>query len=100
MIMAAIGDESILARMDEIKAANHMLSGARLTSKEKARELSQLVPPTHYITAGLHSPETGPPEMVMELAYRLIVSEAEHIKEIRLDIKQGAASPRRQRLAF
>ncbi|MDX1623676.1 MAG: hypothetical protein R3199_06815, partial [Gemmatimonadota bacterium] len=33
--------------------------------------------------AGLHSTETGSPEMVMELAYRLAVSEREEIREIR-----------------
>ena len=36
-----------------------------------------------WLTAGLHSPDTGPPEMVMELAYRLAVSEQDHIREIR-----------------
>lgn len=86
MVMAAIGDAALLARLDEIKAVNKRLSDPRVTSKAEAKALAASVPATYYITAGLHSPETGPPEMVMELAYRLIVSEAEHIQEIRKNV--------------
>ena len=39
--------------------------------------------PFYYMTAGMHSPESGPPEMVMELAYRLAVSETPFIQNIR-----------------
>ncbi|NNE35343.1 MAG: hypothetical protein HKN13_08910, partial [Rhodothermales bacterium] len=39
--------------------------------------------PIYYITAGLHSTETGSPEMVMELAYRLAVSTDPMIQKIR-----------------
>jgi hypothetical protein len=39
-----------------------------------------------HITAGLHSTETGSPEMVMELAYRLAVSNHPDIKKIRENV--------------
>lgn len=83
MVVAAIADASILARLDAIRAANARLADPRRTSREEAAELARSTPPTYYVTAGLHSPETGPPEMVMELAYRLVVSEQEHVREIR-----------------
>ncbi len=83
MIVAAIADPGVLARLDEIKAAHRALSDPRVTDEKRAREIVRAVPPIYWITAGLHSPETGPPEMVMELAYRLAVSEQEHIQEIR-----------------
>ena len=86
MVVAAIADADLLARMDEIKAGNHRLSDPRATSKETAQQLAAELPVTYYITAGLHSPETGPPEMVMELAYRLAVSEQEHVREIRSNV--------------
>lgn len=83
MIVAAIGSKKNLAKLDEIKAANRELADPRVTDEARARALAKDTPPIYWMTAGLHSPETGPPEMVMELAYRLAVSEQDHIKEIR-----------------
>src|SRR5262249_53913292 len=39
--------------------------------------------PVYYITGTIHSPETGAPTALMELAYRLAVDESPYIKEIR-----------------
>ena len=86
MIIAAIADAPVLARLDEIKAANRALADPRRTDREAALRLAGSIPATYWLTAGLHSPETGPPEMVMELAYRLAVSEQEHIREIRANV--------------
>ena len=86
MLIAAIADRKLLARLDEIKAANHELADPRKTDEARARELAQSTPPMYWLTAGLHSPETGPPEMVMELAYRLAVSDQAHIQEIRNNV--------------
>jgi hypothetical protein len=41
----------------------------RIASSPKAK-------PIYMFTGGLHSAETGPPEMLMELAYRLAVDES------------------------
>ena len=86
MIVAAIADESVLARLDEIREVNGRLADPRVTSKVEAQELARSVPATYHVTAGLHSPELGPPEMVMELAYRLAVSEQAHVREIRAHV--------------
>ena len=86
MLVAAIGSSQNLRRLDAIKAANHALADPRSTDEARARTLAASTPPLFWITAGLHSPETGPPEMVMELAYRLVVSEQDHIREIRDDV--------------
>ena len=86
MVVAAIGEEALLARQAEIAQANARLADPRRTTKAEATELARSVPPTYYVTAGLHSPELGPPEMVMELAYRLVVSEQEHVAEIRANV--------------
>ncbi|MBI4564822.1 MAG: hypothetical protein HY716_09050 [Planctomycetes bacterium] len=83
MIVAAIADADVLARLDAIKGAHRELSDPRATDEKRAREIAASAPPIYWVTAGLHSPETGPPEMVMELAYRLAVSEQDHIREIR-----------------
>lgn len=86
MIVAAIADAALLRRLDAIKRANKELADPRVTDIERARQLAATTPPMYYMTAGLHSPETGPPEMVMELGYRLAVSEQEHIKTIRKNV--------------
>ncbi len=83
MIVAAIAEPSLLARLDEVKARNRELADPRVTDEARARRIAATTPPIYYISAGLHSRETGPPEMVMELAYRLAVSEQDHIREIR-----------------
>ncbi len=86
MIIAVIADAEVLARLDEIKSANHSLADPRSTDRLEATRLAAAFPVTYWLTAGLHSPETGPPEMVMELAYRLAVSEQDYIREIRENV--------------
>ena len=39
--------------------------------------------PIYHVMGGLHSGETGPPEMLMELAYRLAVEDSPVINQIR-----------------
>ena len=86
MIVAAIAEPSVLARLDDIKKRNKELADPRVTDEKRAKAIAASTPPIYYITAGLHSPETGPPEMVMELAYRLAVSEQDNIREIRKNV--------------
>ena len=86
MIIAAIADADVLARLDAVKAANRALADPRRTASPEAARLAATTPVTYWLTAGLHSPETGPPEMVMELAYRLAVSEQPYIREIRSNV--------------
>src|SRR5262249_10547329 len=40
----------------------------------------------YWITSGMHSPERGGPEMLMELAYRLAVEETPFIQQIRNNV--------------
>jgi hypothetical protein len=42
--------------------------------------------PIYYIVSGMHSPENGGPEMLIELAYRLIVGESPFIQNIRNNV--------------
>src|SRR5580693_8292736 len=49
----------------------------------KARPLIDQSWPIYYITGTIHSPETGAPTALMELAYRLAVDDAPYIKYIR-----------------
>ncbi|MDQ3555158.1 MAG: hypothetical protein M3409_00045, partial [Gemmatimonadota bacterium] len=81
--VAQIGSEANLARLERVKAGMNRLADARGTSAAEAQALIAELPVVYALYAGLHSTETGPPEMVMELAYRLAVSDDPMIRTIR-----------------
>ena len=62
------------------------LTDPRKTTEEQARQLIKTAKPIYWITSGMHSPETGGPEMLMELAYRLAVEETPFIQGIRNNV--------------
>src|SRR2546427_2714267 len=85
MIAVAIASESLLARLDENRARLTRLADPRtinLNDTEADRLVDQSFP-IYYITGTIHSPETGAPTALMELAYRLTVDESPYIKSIR-----------------
>ena len=49
----------------------------------EAERIVSAAVPIYYITGTIHSPETGAPTALMELAYRLAVDESQYIREIR-----------------
>src|SRR5438477_9937691 len=85
MIAVAIASESLLAKLDENKARLAKLADPRtinLDDKEADNIVAQSFP-IYYITGTIHSPETGAPTALMELAYRLVVDDSPYIKSIR-----------------
>jgi hypothetical protein len=83
MILAAIADEATMARLDEYRTKLGRLADPRgLVAAERARLIRESKP-IYWLTGSIHSPETGSPEMLMELAYRLAVDESEFIRKIR-----------------
>jgi hypothetical protein len=84
ILLVAIADEEGIAGLDELKAATAALADPRRTDRgEASRIIAAGARPFYYFNAGLHADETGAPEMVVELAYRLAVSEAPMIRRIR-----------------
>jgi hypothetical protein len=83
MLLAAIADENTLEHLDVYKGYLKALSDPRKTDEKQAAILVEKAKPVYWITAGLHSVELGPPEMVMELAYRLIVETRRPFANIR-----------------
>jgi hypothetical protein len=85
MIAVAIADEKLLADLDANKARLAKLADPRTIGMNDATA-DQLVAqsmPVYYITGTIHSPETGAPTALMEMAYRLAVDDAPYIKHIR-----------------
>ena len=85
MIVAAIADESLLADLKSNDARLAQLADPRTISLDdaKADALVAQTTPIYYVTGTIHSPETGAPTALMELAYRLAVDESPYIKKIR-----------------
>jgi hypothetical protein len=52
----------------------------------EAEKLVAASTPIYYITGTIHSPETGAPTALMELAYRLAVDDSAYIKSIRENV--------------
>jgi len=83
ILLVAVADEDGIRSLDRWKADTAALADPRATSPEAAEKIIETARPIYYFNAGLHSTETGSPEMVMELAYRLAVSEQPMIQQIR-----------------
>jgi len=85
MIVAAIADAKLLADAKENDMRLAQLADPRKIGLDdaKARRIVDQSWPVYYITGTIHSPETGAPTALMELAYRLAVDDAPYIKYIR-----------------
>ena len=85
MIAVAVSSEENIKNLEENRARLAKLADPRtiqLDDREADKLVAQSVP-IYYITGTIHSPETGAPTALMELAYRLAVDESPYIKEIR-----------------
>ena len=86
MLVVAIADAQHLQNINTYSSYLEALSDPRLTDAEQAGAIIEQALPIFWMTAGLHSPELGPPEMVMELAYRLAVETREPFTTIRQNV--------------
>jgi hypothetical protein len=82
-VILAIADEATIASLDKYKDMLAQLGDPRKITEAQAKDLFHTAKPIYYANSGIHSPETGGPEMLIELAYRLIVEETPFIQTIR-----------------
>ena len=82
-VILAIADEATIKDLDKYKDILARLGDPRGLTDDRARELIKTGKPIYWANSGIHSPETGGPEMLIELAYRLIVEETPFIQTIR-----------------
>ncbi|MGJ5817550.1 M14 family zinc carboxypeptidase [Paludibaculum fermentans] len=83
MVVVVVSSEANLARLDRLKQITATLADPRKTTPAEADKLIAEGLPFYWATASIHSPETGSPEMSMELVYRLAVEETPFIQKIR-----------------
>ena len=85
MIAVALSSEGNLKNLDANTERLAKLGDPRsikFDDSEADKLVAQAVP-VYYITGTIHSPETGAPTALMELAYRLAVDESPYVREIR-----------------
>ncbi|MGA2421988.1 MAG: M14 family zinc carboxypeptidase [Candidatus Acidiferrum sp.] len=85
MIAVAISSPENLKNLEANRTLLGKLADPRTIKMDDA-EADRIVAkavPVYYITGTIHSPETGAPTALMELAYRLAVDESPYIREVR-----------------
>jgi hypothetical protein len=83
ILLVFVGDEGSLAGLERTREDMAALADPRRTDEAAMERIVARSKPLYWLQGGLHSTETGSPEMLMELAYRLAVSEEPRIRNIR-----------------
>lgn len=83
IMLVTIADEVTMQKLEAYKRALSRLADPRTVPSTQLEATLDQAKPVYYFNAGLHSPEMGSPEMVMELAYRLAVSDEPNLRKIR-----------------
>ena len=86
MIVLAVADEATIRNLDKYKKILADLTDPRKTTDAQSKRLIADGKVIYWITSGIHSPETGGPEVLQEMAYRLAVGESDYIKQIRNNV--------------
>jgi Zinc carboxypeptidase len=83
IILLAIADEAGIHDLERLKSATAALADPRRIDEAGPEKLIGSARPIYYFNAALHSDETGSTEAMLELSYRLAVSEQPMIRKIR-----------------
>jgi hypothetical protein len=83
ILLAVVSSRESLGALGRWRETTRRLADPRGTDREAMAALAREGKLIYHLVGGLHSTETGPPEMLMELAYRLAVSEKPEIQAIR-----------------
>jgi hypothetical protein len=83
IMVVFVSSEANIRNLETNRQNMRKIADPRGLTEAQVRQLIANTKPHYHITAGLHSAETNPPEAVIELAYRLAVSEEPYIKTIR-----------------
>jgi hypothetical protein len=83
ILLVIVGDAQSLEQLEPARSDMAALADPRRTDAAAMEAIAARAKPFYMLHGGLHSTETGSPEMLMELAYRLAVSEAPHVRTIR-----------------
>src|SRR6266404_3771123 len=82
-VVVMIANEDTLKNIETYRGYLAQLADPRKITDAQAAEIIKKAKPIYHLMGGLHSGETGPAEMLMELAYRLAVEDSPITKSIR-----------------
>ncbi len=82
-LVVFVANEETIKNLESYRGYLAQLADPRRINETEAQEIIGRAKPIYHLSAGLHSGETGPPEMLMELAYRLAVEDSPIINAIR-----------------
>ena len=85
-LLVAVSDEANLTSLDRYKQITNKLADPRKITDAEAAQLVKDGKPFYWASGSIHSPETGSPEMLMEMAYRIAVEESPFIQNIRKNL--------------
>jgi hypothetical protein len=85
-MLVLVSDEANLAKLDRYKEITAKLADPRHLNDREAQQLVSEGKLFYWCSGSIHSPETGSPEMLMELAYRLAVEDSPLIDAIRKNV--------------
>jgi len=88
-VVVLISSDENMAGLEVNRKNLARLADPRGLSEAEAREIIAQTKPMYLALGGLHSAETGPPEMLMELAYRLVTEDSPQIQQIRKNVIVG-----------
>jgi len=85
-LIVIVANEDTLKNAETYRGYLAQLADPRKITEAQAQEIVAKAKPIYHLMGGLHSGETGPPEMLMELTYRLAVEDSPVINAIRDNI--------------
>lgn len=85
-MLIAVSDEANIKNLARIKQITANLGDPRTLTEAAAEQLVKEGKAIYWASGSIHSTETGSPEMLMEMAYRLAVSDMPMIQEIRKNV--------------
>jgi hypothetical protein len=83
ILIVFISSEANIRNLEVNRQNLKRLADPRGLTDPDVQKLLAATKPHYHLTAGLHSTETSPPESVIELGYRLAVSDEPYIQQIR-----------------
>ncbi len=85
-LLVIVSDEANMAKLARYKEITSKLADPRSINDELAKALIAEGKAVYWASGSIHSTETGSPEMLMEMAYRLAVEETPFIQAIRKNV--------------
>lgn len=86
ILIVLIANEDTIRNIEVYRGYLNQISDPRKYTAAQMKDVIAKAKPIYHLSAGLHSPETGPPEMMMELAYRLVADDSAMYQGIRNNI--------------